>query len=163
MFLARVSRTRTARLQRQKLNTPHCSAGSTSYRKAAGETTEWDDIQKKFGNGPPEPEKPAVVEEVEEDHSLEAQFEGASAAAMAEAIEDGGLAEDEEDELEAIRRRRIEQLKEKAKREKVRTRLFPQLLAAPHPSRLAPFIHSCASTVRASDAAYTGGLQGRSE
>ncbi len=38
---------------------------------------------------------------------------------MAEAIEEGNLQEDEEDELEAIRRRRIEELKEKAKRAKV--------------------------------------------
>jgi len=100
------------------------------------------------------------------DYSLEAQFSGASAAAMAamaEAIEDGCLAEDEEDELEAIRRRRIEQLKEKAKRDKVRRAVSLACIAvavAPGASDT----HIChLLAVRTLDAPHPRGLQRRSE
>ena len=96
-----------------------CVAGSTSYRADPKETTEWDDLQRKFGNLP-KLEKEVEEEEEEVDDSVAARFAGASAAAMAEAVEDGGLEEDEEAELEAIRARRMQQLMQAAKANKVR-------------------------------------------
>lgn len=98
---------------------PRRAAGSTSYRADPKETTEWDDLQRKYGNLP-KLEKEVEPEEEEVDDSVEARFAGASAAAMAEAVEGDDMEEDEEATLAAIRAKRMEQLMASAKKNKVR-------------------------------------------
>lgn len=90
---------------------------STSYRADPKETTEWDDLQRKYGNLP-KLEKEVEPEEEEVDDSVEARFAGASAAAMAEAVEGDDMEEDEEATLAAIRAKRMEQLMASAKKNK---------------------------------------------
>ncbi|KAA0152229.1 hypothetical protein FNF27_03744 [Cafeteria roenbergensis] len=80
---------------------------SSSYTRAKGETTEWEDLQRKHGNLPPlEPEEEEEEEEeVEPDDGVRGRTEGE----LEDAEDDEAFADDRE--LAALRRRRIAQLR----------------------------------------------------